>query len=94
MSLQLHEWDIHIICFGMSGDRVIKVTNEKRPGSASGEESQPQGEPDGKAAVEGTVGELPGASEPKGRGVAWTEERGTSDEGRQRLKAPPEASEP
>ena len=27
-----------------------------------------------------------------GRGVAWTEERGTSDEGRQRLKAPPEAS--
>ena len=28
----------------------------------------------------------------RGRGVAWTEERGTSDEGRQRLKAPPEAS--
>jgi branched-chain amino acid transport system permease protein len=27
-------------------------------------------------------------SEPKGRGVAWTEERGTSDEGRRRLKAP------
>jgi len=26
--------------------------------------------------------------EPKGRGVAWTEERGTSDEGRRRLKAP------
>src|ERR1039457_1059764 len=26
-------------------------------------------------------------SEPKGRGAAWTEERGTSDEGRQRLKA-------
>ena len=25
---------------------------------------------------------------PKGRGVAWTEERGTSDEGRRRLKAP------
>jgi len=29
-----------------------------------------------------------GESEPKGRGVAWTEERGTSDEGRRRLKAP------
>jgi len=27
-------------------------------------------------------------SEPKGRGVAWTEERGTSDEGRRRLKPP------
>ncbi len=27
-------------------------------------------------------------SEPEGRGVAWTEERGTSDEGRRRLKAP------
>ncbi len=27
-------------------------------------------------------------SEPKGRGVAWTEERGTSDEGRGRLEAP------
>ena len=26
--------------------------------------------------------------EPKGRGAVWTEERGTSDEGRQRLKAP------
>ncbi len=26
--------------------------------------------------------------EPKGRGAAWTEERGTSDEGRRRLKAP------
>ena len=32
-------------------------------------------------------------SEPKGRGAAWTEERGTSDEGRQRLKSGPEASE-
>jgi uncharacterized protein (DUF2236 family) len=31
-------------------------------------------------------------SEPKGRGVAWTEERGTSDEGRRRLKGAPEAS--
>src|SRR5207342_2397772 len=30
--------------------------------------------------------------EPKGRGAAWTEERGTSDEGRQRLKGGPEAS--
>jgi primosomal protein N' (replication factor Y) len=30
--------------------------------------------------------------EPKGRGVAWTEERGTSDEGRQRLRSGPEAS--
>jgi len=28
----------------------------------------------------------------RGGGVAWTEERGTSDEGRRRLKAPPEAS--
>src|SRR5271169_5364643 len=27
-------------------------------------------------------------SEPTGRGAAWTEERGTSDEGRQRLEAP------
>ncbi|MGH3254221.1 MAG: hypothetical protein ACRDOU_02260 [Streptosporangiaceae bacterium] len=32
-------------------------------------------------------------SEPKGRGSAWTEERGTSDEGRQSLKSAPEASE-
>jgi NAD(P)H-dependent flavin oxidoreductase YrpB (nitropropane dioxygenase family) len=31
-------------------------------------------------------------SEPKGRGAAWTEERGTSDEGRRRLKGGPEAS--
>jgi pimeloyl-ACP methyl ester carboxylesterase len=31
-------------------------------------------------------------SEPKGRGVAWTEERGTSDEGRRGLKSAPEAS--
>ncbi len=31
-------------------------------------------------------------SEPKGCGAAWTEERGTSDEGRQRLKSAPEAS--
>jgi hypothetical protein len=30
--------------------------------------------------------------EPKGRGAAWTEERGTSDEGRRRLKSGPEAS--
>jgi hypothetical protein len=29
------------------------------------------------------------ASESEGRGVAWTEERGTSDEGRRRLVAPP-----
>jgi beta-lysine 5,6-aminomutase alpha subunit len=28
------------------------------------------------------------ASEPKGRGADWTEERGTSDEGRRRLEAP------
>ena len=28
------------------------------------------------------------SSEPKGRGAAWTEERGTSDEGRRCLKAP------
>ncbi len=31
-------------------------------------------------------------SEPEGRGAAWTEERGTSDEGRRRLKGAPEAS--
>jgi len=37
------------------------------------------------------VTDHPPASQ-RGRGVAWTEERGTSDEGRQRLKAPPEAS--
>jgi branched-chain amino acid transport system ATP-binding protein len=33
-------------------------------------------------------------SEPKGRRDAWTEERGTSDEGRRRVKGAPEASEP
>jgi branched-chain amino acid transport system ATP-binding protein len=32
-------------------------------------------------------------SEPKGRDPAWTEERGTSDEGRRGLKGAPEASE-
>ena len=32
-------------------------------------------------------------SEREGRGAAWTEERGTSDEGRQRLESAPEASE-
>jgi len=32
-------------------------------------------------------------SEPKARGAAWTEERGTSDEGRTRLEGGPEASE-
>src|ERR1700726_49973 len=31
-------------------------------------------------------------SEPEGRGSAWTGERGTSDEGRRRLKGGPEAS--
>jgi glycerol kinase len=31
-------------------------------------------------------------SEPEGRGTAWTEERGTSDEGRRRLKGAPQAS--
>ena len=31
-------------------------------------------------------------SEPEGRGAAWTEERGTSDEGRRCLKGAPEAS--
>ena len=30
--------------------------------------------------------------EPKGRGAVWTEERGTSDEGRRHLKTGPEAS--
>ncbi len=45
------------------------------------------------------VGKLPGGGkgagtprEPKGRGAVWTEERGTSDEGRRRLKGGPEAS--
>jgi tRNA-modifying protein YgfZ len=33
-------------------------------------------------------------SEPKRRGAAWTEERGTSDEGRGRQESAPEASEP
>ena len=32
-------------------------------------------------------------SEPKGRGSDWTEERGTSDEGRSCLESGPEASE-
>ncbi len=32
-------------------------------------------------------------SEPKGRGAAWTEERGTSDEGREHPESGPEASE-
>jgi branched-chain amino acid transport system ATP-binding protein len=32
-------------------------------------------------------------SEPKGRGDAWTDERGTSEEGRSRLEGGPEASE-
>src|SRR6185437_2827243 len=32
------------------------------------------------------------AREPEGRGAAWTEERGTSDEGRQHLMSAPEAS--
>ncbi len=35
---------------------------------------------------------LAALGEPKGRGVAWTEERGTSDEGRRRLQSAPEAS--
>jgi branched-chain amino acid transport system ATP-binding protein len=35
----------------------------------------------------------PQPSEPKGRGLAWTEERGTSDEGRRGLESGPEASE-
>ena len=33
-----------------------------------------------------------GVGEPEGRGAAWTEERGTSDEGRRCLKGVPEAS--
>src|SRR5215831_10597838 len=33
-----------------------------------------------------------GMSEPKGRGTAWTDERGTSEEGRRRLQGAPEAS--
>ncbi|HEX4660316.1 MAG TPA: hypothetical protein VH307_23255, partial [Streptosporangiaceae bacterium] len=32
-------------------------------------------------------------SKPEGRGGAWTEERGTSDEGRRDLKSAPEASQ-
>ena len=34
------------------------------------------------------TGARPEPCEPKGRGVAWTEERGTSDEGRRRPEAP------
>jgi len=34
----------------------------------------------------------PNPREPKGAGADWTEERGTSDEGRRRLKRRPEAS--
>ena len=41
--------------------------------------------------TEGT-GEGDSMSEPKGRGAAWTDERGTSEEGRQRLESGPEAS--
>ncbi|HEV2242132.1 MAG TPA: CYTH domain-containing protein, partial [Streptosporangiaceae bacterium] len=33
-----------------------------------------------------------GMSEPQGRGAAWTDERGTSEEGRRRLRGAPEAS--
>jgi len=36
---------------------------------------------------------MPETSEPKRRGAAWTEERGTSDEGRRRLEGAAEASE-
>src|SRR5215469_12847866 len=32
------------------------------------------------------------ASEPEGRGAVWTDERGTSEEGRRRLKGAPEVS--
>ncbi len=32
-------------------------------------------------------------SEPKGAGADWTDERGTSEEGRRRLKGAPKASE-
>jgi transcriptional regulator with XRE-family HTH domain len=46
------------------------------------------GEPNGSAAR----GAPPGPREPEGRGGAWTEERGTSDEGRRRLQSAPEAS--
>ena len=38
------------------------------------------------------TGEPSAPREPKGRGPAWTEERGTSDEGRRGLKSAPEAS--
>jgi hypothetical protein len=46
-------------------------------------------EPEGHGAPEASGEAQP---EPKGRGAAWTEERGTSDEGRRRLKSAPEAS--
>jgi hypothetical protein len=36
---------------------------------------------------------LGGQCEPEGRGAAWTEERGTSDEGRRCLKRVPKASQ-
>jgi hypothetical protein len=57
----------------------------------------PAGEPEGPVKAEGEAGGAPQASqehrEPKGRGAAWTEERGTSDEGRWRLKGAPRASQ-
>src|ERR1700737_4459892 len=37
-------------------------------------------------------GRLDRPREPKGRGAAWTEERGTSDEGRRHLESAPEGS--
>ena len=38
--------------------------------------------------LKGRATARPAPREPKGRGAAWTEERGTSDEGRRDLKAP------
>jgi ABC-type branched-subunit amino acid transport system ATPase component len=35
---------------------------------------------------------MPPTGEPEGRGAAWSEERGTSDEGRRRLEGAPQAS--
>ncbi len=44
------------------------------------------------AAAERDAPREPPSREPKGRGGDWTEERGTSDEGRRRLESGPEAS--
>src|SRR5579859_2062168 len=51
---------------------------QAQPGEGASVTSAARSAPDGRRAK----------SEPQGRGAAWTEERGTSDEGRRRLEAP------